>query len=1355
MTSIRTFLAAGLLVLLALVALRLAWPLAGRYPQAFEQALSGYTGQPVSIGQVQATWAGLRPRLVLSDLRLLDRSGERTPLKLPQAYLELDIWRSVMSLRLQPSLLILVSPQVTLTRHPDGSIALAGMERDAHPGASAATAAGWLMSQERLGVEAGHLVWCDEKAYPQSHSQTHSHTYSQSYSNRQAGTAGPCVAIYDVFLRLDNDGARHRVQGLARLPKRIGSRIELGIEIQGNPFAGPSWTGSFYAKGERLELAEGSLGDVVGGLLNSASVSGSCDAVLRGEINQAGLQHVRAEVLARGVRLQSAIASVALSQLSGTMVWERRAQGWRLSAERLILARERSQWPATSITLDAEGRRLHVNAGFLRLQDLGALALASGALGSDLNRALEHLQPSGDIYQLDASYTPGNPPDFTLDARFSELALIRNDGGGWPETSGPNRLSRVPGIVGLSGHIGIGPQGGKLTLDTRAATLDFTPLFRQTIGVSLAQGKLTWQRTEGGWSIESDSLELGTQDLRGRLWGSVHIYDDGSSPDVNLRLALGSGLITGVPRYLPAAVMHPASVRWLDDAFVAGRISGGEAVLQGRMNRFPFDDGSGRFEVDLHASETTLRYHSQWPLIDAIEADVRFKGRNMEILSRSGKVLDADIVQARVTIPDLAAKPAMLYVQGRAEGPMTDALQFVMRSPLQKEIGKYLQGMAASGNFGLSLNLTLPLSPDPNKVDGILELADNTLFIKSLALKSLGPKSLDRAPGLEPEAESALELAHVTGRLKFTERGLKTDALHGSLWGEKAQVSIHTEGGTGKKETIIEARSTTSAASLRRYLPLPVTERLQGKAGWQGTLRLPHTPGAAIPAALHLESELTGMRVDLPEPLGKTAAETRPFSCDVNLEGETRQLFFRYGDRLSGALAFRPNFGPSFDPSNASNENASNENEGALIERGHLHLGAEPANLPSRPGIRLTGSVPAINLDQWLDEWQALLGPGEQRSLLAELVHQIDLHAGKLDGFGQTLHAVYLKADRSADGWTADLTSEEVAGTGKLRLPAMSGQSKDQAKDQTGALLSLALQRLRLAPQSGKGAGRGAKHTLDPRDLPALQVRSDRFSYGATDLGRLSLHGSRHPQGLHLDRLELAGSAMQAHAQGDWLIDREGQRSSSTITVNAPELGKLLELFGYNGNVRGASTEMQIRAGWSGAPADFSLAGISGDLKLKMGKGRLLALEPGVGRVFGLLSLQALPRRLSWDFSDLFKKGFSFDRIQGQFKIRDGDARTDNLVMEGPAARVEIAGAVNLGAETYDQKVTVTPHVSTGLPLAGAIAGGPGVGAAVLLVQKLFQSQIEKMTSYQYAVTGSWENPVMTAIRRRSPESIQ
>ena len=43
--------------------------------------------------------------------------------------------------------------------------------------------------------------------------------------------------------------------------------------------------------------------------------------------------------------------------------------------------------------------------------------------------------------------------------------------------------------------------------------------------------------------------------------------------------------------------------------------------------------------------------------------------------------------------------------------------------------------------------------------------------------------------------------------------------------------------------------------------------------------------------------------------------------------------------------------------------------------------------------------------------------------------------------------------------------------------------------------------------------------------------------------------------------------------------------------------------------------------------------------------GQFLEIEPGIGKLVSLMSLQMLPRRISLDFRDVFSKGFQFDRI--------------------------------------------------------------------------------------------------------------
>ena len=158
-------------------------------------------------------------------------------------------------------------------------------------------------------------------------------------------------------------------------------------------------------------------------------------------------------------------------------------------------------------------------------------------------------------------------------------------------------------------------------------------------------------------------------------------------------------------------------------------------------------------------------------------------------------------------------------------------------------------------------------------------------------------------------------------------------------------------------------------------------------------------------------------------------------------------------------------------------------------------------------------------------------------------------------------------------------------------------------------------------------------------------------------------------------------------------------------------------------------------------------------MHLKITDGRVLEIDPGAGRIFGLISLQALPRRLSLDFSDMFRKGFSFDKIEGDFILKGGVATTENLVMEGPAARLEAQGKIGLSARNYDQVVTVTPNVSSSLPVAGAVVGGMGVGAAILLAQQLLEPEIDKATRVKYSVTGQWDDPVIKRLNVKKPDA--
>ena len=60
-----------------------------------------------------------------------------------------------------------------------------------------------------------------------------------------------------------------------------------------------------------------------------------------------------------------------------------------------------------------------------------------------------------------------------------------------------------------------------------------------------------------------------------------------------------------------------------------------------------------------------------------------------------------------------------------------------------------------------------------------------------------------------------------------------------------------------------------------------------------------------------------------------------------------------------------------------------------------------------------------------------------------------------------------------------------------------------------------------------------------------------------------------------------------------------------------------------------------------GAPRDDLLESLDGEVQVRIGSGQLAEVKPGAGRVFGLMSIAALPRRLALDFRDVFGKGFA------------------------------------------------------------------------------------------------------------------
>ncbi len=283
-------------------------------------------------------------------------------------------------------------------------------------------------------------------------------------------------------------------------------------------------------------------------------------------------------------------------------------------------------------------------------------------------------------------------------------------------------------------------------------------------------------------------------------------------------------------------------------------------------------------------------------------------------------------------------------------------------------------------------------------------------------------------------------------------------------------------------------------------------------------------------------------------------------------------------------------------------------------------------------------------------------------------------------------------------------------------------------------------------PQLKSPATPTGDFVLDPASFPDLRLTSRMLLWQSIDFGALELNTTQRPDGLEINKFEIRSDDNTMATTGLWLTEQRSDFSHLQGKIKIKKLGKFLKNLDFTDELKKTKAEFEFALDWNGAPYQMSADNVSGNVKIGFDEGRLLGVDPGIGRVLGLLSLDTFNRRLHFDFSDLFGDGLAFDRVDGTFDFLDGYAQTEDLVIDAVSSRIDISGRIGLESEDLDHTITVTPKATASLPIAGAIAGGPAVGAAIFVAQKIIGDNLDSLTSSQYAVKGNWKEPLIAEL---------
>jgi uncharacterized protein (TIGR02099 family) len=682
-----------------------------------------------------------------------------------------------------------------------------------------------------------------------------------------------------------------------------------------------------------------------------------------------------------------------------------------------------------------------------------------------------------------------------------------------------------------------------------------------------------------------------------------------------------------------------------------------------------------------------MAYFPGWPRAEELEADVRFRNRSLVIEAIDGKVFDLDVERISAAIDDLDG--GVLRIRGLAHGDTDRMLHFLRESPLQGRLEGFLRHLQATGENGLDLTLVIPLNPNPNHVEGIVSFEGNGL--------------------LAPELN--LDFSDMHGRLTFTADGLSSDRIDLRFRGDPATLTIEPPLPTQREPTSrIRLRGAFELQTLLGEVAAALAPHVSGRTDWDLTVSVPATArDLAAGVDIAAVSDLRGIVVTLPPPFGKRADEIRRLTVRAKLpSGEPLRASVNYGHDIEAAIEFA---GLPSDPH---------------LERGELRIDAGTARLPEWPGLAVVANLQEFDISTAVDG-------RSQFVTLPAWISGMEVQVQKLTVRHLVLTNVNLIVSRHDDAAQVDVTGGDVAG--RIRIPAVPDRDHPVQFD----IRRLVLQEVAEVDES-------AALEMDPRTLPAVAVRVEELILGDKPLGELSMSVVPRVEGIHLERLHLRSDQTQLNGSGSWLMSGGKQQSSLRIEVHSRALGQSLGLLGIDLCMERGETDAEFDLKWPASMSSFAAAMLGGQASIRIGRGQLRKVDPGVGRMMGLLNLGALSRRLALDFSDLFDEGLGFDRIEGTFTLRNGQAHTSDLIIEAPSGLIHIDGRVGIATQDYDAIVTVVPRIGTALPIAGALAGGPAVGAALLVAEWLLERGIDEAASRRYALTGPWDEPVVRPI---------
>ena len=511
--------------------------------------------------------------------------------------------------------------------------------------------------------------------------------------------------------------------------------------------------------------------------------------------------------------------------------------------------------PVTLLASD-DGESYHLSADFLRLTDLQQIAdvvLTPGLKEKfDIPDVINNYELKADIYNLNLQVAKEAPaetiyPQISAEATINDFSMY--------DSVNELRLTGLDAAIQYENDVAI------IDLQTSDAVVELKKLLRNPVSAEILQGRLTLERNEDCWLIETGKLQLKNSHINSFSRFNVQV-----SADKNIFIDAQTDFYDAygkhVTHYLPVGIMKPKLINWLDMAVTDGYVPSGSFILYGDLASFPYDRHDGVFQVLFSARDINMKFMDEWPLLTDASGLIKFNNMSLVVTEAKGKTQGVELFKGYAEFLNL--KKPHLTVKTNARGKNELMQSYVWNSPLDDILGNTLRLFQFEGSNDLNLTIEVPL--DKKKVDvaidGHLNFIDTQIYYPALGY----------------------ELAGINGVVDFTKESVFADSIVASINNRPVSINAFTENGDAGRQVVFHLDGILEPDYLlQRYTWIP-KDWISGYSEWSMDFEVPYNPADYL-VHVTASSNLQNVVIKMSDKVQSENAGNLNFTTDINILG--------------------------------------------------------------------------------------------------------------------------------------------------------------------------------------------------------------------------------------------------------------------------------------------------------------------------------------------------------------------------------------------------------------------------------------------------------------------------------------